>query len=182
MQLIGLQSYATHQKNERGHSFRSCLASRLLRESWNISNPVPRRIPLVSIFAWKVERDDRMSVEVAVCSTVVMNMGCPWSRGWVDIRSCIMGGEAFELRECMIRFLELPDLIPLLTKLEETIAVSSNSKGFFTLEESFSQLTDRIAFAVHIQLWGKSPETQSISLTILWKATASKHDGTGSRI
>jgi len=93
-----------------------------------------------------------------------------------------MGGEAFELRECMIRFLELPDLIPLLTKLEETIAVSSNSKGFFTLEESFSQLTDRIAFAVHIQLWGKSPETQSISLTILWKATASKHDGTGSRI
>jgi hypothetical protein len=61
-------------------------------------------------------------------------------------------------------------------------AVSSNSKGFFRLEESFSQLTDRIAFAVHIQLWGKSPETQSISLTIIWKATGSKHDGTGSRI
>ena len=36
--------------------------------------------------------------------------------------------------------------------------------------------------AFHIQLWGKSPEIQSMSSTILWKATGSKHDGTGRRM
>jgi hypothetical protein len=40
---------------------------------------------------------------VAVYSTVVMNMGWPWSKGWVNIQSYIMAGEVFELRECMIR-------------------------------------------------------------------------------
>lgn len=51
----------------------------------------------------QAERDDRKSAGVAVYPTVVMNMGWPWSKGWVDIQSCIMAGEVFELRECMIR-------------------------------------------------------------------------------
>jgi hypothetical protein len=36
--------------------------------------------------------------------------------------------------------------------------------------------------AFRIQLWGKSPEIQSMSSTISWKATGSKHDGTGRRM
>jgi hypothetical protein len=50
----------------------------------------------------QAERDDRKSAEVAVYPTVVMNMGWPWSKGWVDIQSCITAGEVFGLRECMI--------------------------------------------------------------------------------
>jgi len=45
----------------------------------------------------QAERDDRKSAEVAVYPTVVMNMGWPWSKGGVDIRSCITAGEVFDL-------------------------------------------------------------------------------------
>jgi hypothetical protein len=51
----------------------------------------------------KAGRDDRKSAGVAVYPTAVMNMGLPWSKGWVDIQSCITVGEVFDLRECMIR-------------------------------------------------------------------------------
>ena len=56
------------------------------------------------------------------------------------------------------------------------------SLQFVLLEESLSQPTYRIASRFHIQLWGKSPEIQSMSSTMLWKATGSKHDGTGRRM
>ena len=74
---------------------------------------------------------------MAVYPTVVMNMGWPWSRGWVDIWSCITAGEAFELRECMIR-LGVTGFDPSVTEPEETMLCRQTRRG--NLVEFFSHI------------------------------------------
>jgi len=70
-------------------------------------------------------RDDGKSAGVAVYPTVVMNMGWPWSRGWVNVQSCIMAGEVFGLRERMIH-LGVTGIEPSVYKVGRDNAVLSN--------------------------------------------------------
>jgi hypothetical protein len=92
----------THKKNERGVTHLGHWLGEQTGVWTSLNRPKEKGSLLHLLFAPWLRRDDRKSVRVAVCPTVVMNMGWPMEQGLGSTcRMALRRGKPWaELREC----------------------------------------------------------------------------------